>query len=96
MNEYRNASGQLTFDFAEIGCSRYAKVTRYVVSEFDLEPNSEFTNGLDERFQDFKKDGFVVGLEWDCWSGYIVVSQTPVSELMAREIARCIEDKFNS
>jgi len=96
MNEHRDASGRLTFDFFEIKSRKYSKITKFIVSKFELEPSGEFTNSLDALFQNFTKDGFVVGLEWDSWSGYIVTSKTPSSEPLTREIASCIEKEFDS
>lgn len=92
MQEIRNASDQLTFQFLDIDSVKYSKITKSIVNEFDLVAVGPRTNGLDERFQDFKKGEFNLGLEWDIWSGYIVVARTESSELFVREIAVYIQN----
>ncbi|WP_372763172.1 hypothetical protein [Pseudoalteromonas sp.] len=96
MNEHRDASGRLTFDFDEIPSGKYSKVTKAIVSEFSMEVAGVKTRGLDEVFQDFKKGNEVVGLEWDNWSGYIVNAKVKSAEPLVREIAGYIRAKFNS
>lgn len=96
MNEYRDASDRLTFDFNGIESGWYGKITKAIVSEFSLEPVGDKTRGLDEVFQDFKRGDEVVGLEWDNWSGYIVNAKTKFAEPLVREIAGYVSAKFNS
>jgi hypothetical protein len=96
MNEHRDNSDRLTIDFHEIEPGKYSKITKSVVAEFDLEPASAKTSGLDEVFQDFKKGSEVVSLEWDNWSGYIVNAKTKSAEPLVRKIAGYISAKFNS
>lgn len=96
MNEHRDASERLTFDFESIESGRYGKITKAIVSEFGLEPAGDKTRGLDEVFQEFKRGNEVVGLEWDNWSGYIVNAKTKSAEPLVREIADYISAKFNS
>lgn len=94
MNEYRDVSGRLTYNFIGIPSRHYSKITKTIVSEFGLEVESSKTTGLNEVFQDFKKDNKVVGLEWDSWSGYIVSAKEISTEPLAREIAGYIQHKF--
>lgn len=96
MNEHRDASERLTFNFNEIPSGRYSKVTKVVVTAFGLEVASSRTRGLDEIFQDFKKGNEVIGLEWDNWSGYIVNAKIKSAEPLAREIAGYVSAKFTS
>ncbi len=96
MNEHRDASGRLTFDFDKIPSGKYSKVTKGIVSEFSLEVADSKTSGLDEVFQDFKIGNEVVGLEWDNWSGYIVNAKTKTAEPLVRKIAGYISATFNS
>ena len=95
MNEDRDASERLTFDFLNIQINDYLKTTKEIVKEFNLEPVGELIHGLDETFQDYKLNNLLIGLEWDIWSGYIVVARTIESENLAREIATFIKIKFN-
>lgn len=96
MNEHRDASGRLTFDFDEIPSGKYSKVTKAIISEFSLEAASAKTSGLDEVFQDFKRDSDIIGLEWDNWSGYIVNAKNKTAEPLVREIAGYISATYNS
>jgi hypothetical protein len=58
------------------------------MTSFHLEPVgtlvSDFVNLV---FQDYRRGSQVVGLEWDNWSGFIVVAKTPESEPLVRAIA---------
>lgn len=38
MNEHRDASNRLTYDFNEIEAGLYSAVTKAVVADFELEP----------------------------------------------------------
>ncbi|WP_328185260.1 hypothetical protein [Marinobacter sp. OP 3.4] len=96
MSEHRDASDRLTFDFNSIQSRCYQEVTKAIVVEFGLEPAGGKVRGLDEVFQDFKRDNEVVSLEWDSWSGYIVNAKTKSAEPLVREIAGYVSTKFNS
>jgi hypothetical protein len=94
VNEHRDASNRLTFDFDRIEARSYSKVTKAVANQFNLEPANKLTQGLDEIFQDYKSGEFVVGLEWDNWSGYIVNAKNTKSEPLAKEIAIFINENY--
>ena len=96
MPEHRNHSGRLTFDFPGIPSAKYGSVTSSSVEKFALVPAGPKTDGLDEVFQDFKLDSAVVGLEWDNWSGYIVVAKSKNAEPLAKEIAAYVRAHFDS
>ncbi|MDH5389076.1 MAG: hypothetical protein OEY06_11595 [Gammaproteobacteria bacterium] len=94
MNEHRDASNRLTFDFDRIESRSYSKITKAVVSHFKLVPDNKLTEGLDEIFQDYKSGDSVVGLEWDNWSGYIVNAKNTKSEQLVKEIAAFINENY--
>lgn len=94
MQEYRNASQQLTIDFYDIDSLRYPAITKSVTRQFQLEPAGELIIGLDEMFQEFQQEDLRVGLEWDIWSGYIVVAKTESAEDLVREIGAFIQSRF--
>jgi hypothetical protein len=96
MNEYRDNSDMLTFDFHSIEACLYKKITSDVITLFNLEVFSKKIDGFDEVFQEFKNGNEVVGLEWDIWSGYIVNAKTKTAEPLVREIAGYINAKFYS
>lgn len=94
MHEYRNVSQGLTFDFYEIDSVKYPSITKAVAKQFQLEPVGELVIGPDELFQEYQREGLRVGLEWDIWSGYIVVANTEAAEDLTRDIATFIEARF--
>jgi len=96
MNEHKDNSNRLSFDFDKIEGASYRKITDAVVSKYCLEVASKKIAGFDEVFQDFKKGNEVVGLEWDNWSGYTVVAKSTSAESLAREIAGYINATYNS
>jgi len=94
MNEYRNSSEQLTYDFEHIKINNYFKVCKKIVKHFKLKESGQLVHGLDETFQEYKLGRFIIGLEWDIWSGYIVVAKNKQSEALVREIAEFINEAF--
>ena len=94
MNEHRDSSNRLTYDFSKIEIKHYLKVTKKIIQHFKLEESGQLVNGLDETFQDFKLGRFIVGLEWDIWSGYIVVAKNIESETLVKDIASYVNEVF--
>ena len=94
MDINRNASNQLSVDFDKIESKSYRKITKSVVKEFELEEENKLTNGLDERFQNFRLRNMVIGLEWDIWSGYTVVAQNTEAEPLVSEIGNYINENY--
>jgi hypothetical protein len=96
MNEHREASVRLTFDFDNIESGMYSKVTKAIVSKFNLEVAGTKKTGLDAVFQDFKCGNNLVGLEWGNWSGYIVNAKNKAAERLITEIANYVSVTFRS
>ena len=94
MNEHRDSSNRLTYDFSKLEIKDYLKVTNNIIKQFKLEKASELVHGLDETFQDFKLGRFLVGLECDIWSGYIVIAKNKESEALVKEIANYVNEAF--
>jgi hypothetical protein len=92
MFDERDCSGRLTFDFFQIESTLYVKLTKEIKESFNLHEASILVHGFDETFQDFKLDNKIVGLEWDIWSGYIVVAKNTEAEPLAEEIAIFIDN----
>lgn len=84
---HRDASNRLTFEIYKVESDRYPQLCRELATAFDLQPASELIVGLDEMFRDFSDGIHTVGLEWDIWSGFIVVAKDPESEQLVRQIA---------
>lgn len=94
MNEHRNASNQLTFDFDKISSWSYKKITKSVAKHFNLQPVGNPAVGLNEKFQEFKTGNLIVGLEWDNWSGYTIDAKNKEAEPLLREIAIYINENY--
>lgn len=96
MNEYRDFSDRLTFDFHQIESNKYSKITKSITTEFGLKPVGTKITSDDVIFQNFEKNTDIVGLEWDIWSGYIVNAKTTSAESLVREIANFLSTSFVS
>ena len=94
MFEYRNASNQLTFDFDKINSLRYKKITNSVIKYFNLQATGRLIIGIDEMLQDVSLDDLMIGLEWDNWAGYTIRAKNQEAELLLREIAQYINDRW--
>jgi hypothetical protein len=92
VNKSRDSSNRLTYDFNQISSSNYRKITDCVVKKFNLTPHSEFTQSLDEKFQDFIFSKSIVSLEWDIWLGYIVTAKNSEAEELVGNISSYISD----
>ena len=88
---YRDASNRLAFDVSNIGSEEYRRKCHEIAQKFDLVPLRGLVVGLDEMFRDYHRDNLVVGLEWDIWSGFIVVAKTSQAEALVEEIADFLE-----
>jgi len=83
-----DASGRLTFEMFNVPGASYAEICRELCDALKLTPVGDVVTDFGSTiFQDYRQDSKVVGLEWDNWSGFIVVAKTPDSEQLVREIA---------
>lgn len=85
---HRDASGRLTFEMFNIPGEAYSTICQEVATALQLEPMGTLvTDFASTLFQDYRRGSQVVGLEWDNWSGFIVVAKTPESEPLVEAIA---------
>jgi hypothetical protein len=82
----RDASDRLTFEVHSLNADQYARTCKRISREFSLQPATELVVGPDEMFRDYTDGTRTVGLEWDNWSGFIVVAKEPDSESLVRSI----------
>ncbi len=82
----RDASGRLTFEMFDVDSSDYPKYATRVVDVFDLSPTSELVIGLDQMFRDYTDGKTTVGLDWDIWSGFMIVAKSPSAEPLVRKL----------
>ena len=84
---HHDASNRLTYEVFDLDSSRYAMTCDRIVNKFGLSPAGELIVGLDEMFRDYADGPNVIGLEWDNWSGFIVVAKNADAETLVRSIA---------
>lgn len=90
-NPKRDASGRLTFEFFDVPANSYPNLCAKVIEQFGIVRNGELAIGPDAMFQDYSQNEFVIGLEWDIWSGFMVVAKNSQSEPLARQIAEYLQ-----
>jgi hypothetical protein len=65
----------------------YPAACRAAAEAFSLVPDSPPVIGPEQMFWDFRRDGQLVGFDWDVWMGFMVVAKTEAAEPLVREIA---------
>jgi hypothetical protein len=84
---YRDASGRLTFEMIRISAESYREACGGIAAAFQLaQDNAPVTNGWDIVFQDYRRGKQVIGLEWDNWTEFTIVSKTTSSDSLVEEI----------
>ena len=83
---YRDSSSRLCFEIHDADSLQYPELAATVASQFNLTPVGELIMGLDEMFRDYTDGSLRIGLDWDHWSGFIVVAKTPESEPLVESI----------
>lgn len=86
---HRDASGRLTFEMFNVPADSYRVICSEFAAAFHLEPFGRLTSDLlGLVFQEYRCGSQVVGLEWDNWSGFIVVAKAPESAPLVQAIAQ--------
>lgn len=89
---HRDASQRLTFEIYELSSDCSPSLCQKLSAAFHLQPVSELVIGLDEMFRDYSNGSQTVGLEWDVWSGFIIVAKTQESEELVRQLANYLSE----
>ncbi len=85
---YRDASGRLTFEIFNIPGESYSAICSDVAGALQLRRTGmPITDFLSFLSQDYRPGSEVVALEWDNWSGFIVVAKTPGAKPLVEAIA---------
>lgn len=77
---HRDASNRLSYEIFDLNSDAYAKVCTRIANNFELSPASELVIGLDQMFRDYSDGRNVIGLDWDNWSGFVVVAKNVEAE----------------
>ncbi len=88
---WQDASKRTVYSVPDCHDSWYRYLCNKISRHFGLVPAGELIIGLDEIFQDYKSGDKIVGLEWDIWSGFLVVAKDENAEHIVKEIAEYIE-----
>ena len=83
---HRDASNRLSFEIHDADPLQYPELAATVASQFNLTPVGDLIVGLDEMFHDYTDGSLCIGLDWDNWSGFIVVAKSPESESLVESI----------
>ena len=77
----RDASKRLNVSIPDITANNYNNFVKKIATVFNLKAHNKLMVGFDEIFQDY-----IIGLEWDIWCGFIIVSKNKNSEKLLNEI----------
>ena len=89
---HRDDSDRLCFEIHAVASLEYANMATAVAKRFELKPMGDLVVGLDEMFRDYTDRCSIVGLEWDIWSGFIVVAKTLESETLVNGIGEFLTE----
>ena len=83
---HRDASNRLCFEIHDADSLQYPEFAATIASHFNLAPIGDLAIGLDQMFRDYTDGSSRIGLDWDNWSGFIVVAKSPESESLVESI----------
>ena len=83
----RDASGRLSFELTHIAREEYPAICNALAARFRLELAAPEIDGLDCVIREYARNGRRVGLEWDNWSGFILVAMDACAEPLLWEMA---------
>lgn len=89
----RDSSNRFAFEMSDEPASTYKDWCNKIRNEFNAKPIGIKISTFDELFQDYKIGNVQIGIEWDNWSGLIVVEKSGDSEKLIRKIAEYIISK---
>ena len=76
----RDHSGRLTYEFADIESEVYPQYCDLIAQRFSLVATDQLVPGLDFIAWEFHLGDIRIGLDWDIWSGFIVVAKDADAE----------------
>ncbi len=88
---WRDASERLTYSVADH--NGYDDLKNEIVRKFHLRFHSDRVCGLDVVFQDFAYEDSIIGIEWDNWSGFMVVAVNAEAEELVKKIGKYLEER---
>jgi len=93
-NKFRDNSNRLTIVFSKIPSILYWWYKRKIIKKFQLSTVSDKIRGIDTIFQTFQsKNGDMINIEWDVWSGFSIVALNKESEKLVNDILSFMIEK---
>lgn len=90
---WRDHSGRLCYEIGNLPSDAYSAKKKEIVKKFGLIPFGITIAGLDEIFKTYIKGFSRIGIEWDIWSGLIIVAKNKRAESLIWDIGRYFEEK---
>jgi len=87
----RDASGRLAYEISNIPSDRYLEIREILVAKFKLIPFGFTINSLEDSWRTYIKGFRRLGIEWDDWSGFIIVAKNKRSEKLVYEMGQFLE-----
>ncbi|OUS08054.1 hypothetical protein A9Q81_00670 [Gammaproteobacteria bacterium 42_54_T18] len=94
VTESRDASDRYTVEIYDLPVWKYSWLKWRLSRIFRLKSRERTIISLDERFQQLGSDEGEVSIEWDIWSGFIVVSIDKYSENLVIKIRDYLKSKY--
>ena len=84
----RNSNHRLTIELFSISRKNYSFLSSLLEKNFNLVASDNLIDSFDEIFQTYTSTNkkYNINLEWDNWSGYIIVANDIESEKLINEI----------
>ena len=88
IEKIRNSNQRLTIELFDISSKNYSFLSLLIAKKFNLVPLGNLINNFDEIFQTYTDTNkkYRINLEWDNWSGYIIVAKDTENEKLINEI----------
>ncbi len=91
---YRDASDRLTVGLEVFPVWRYRWEAWRITRRYGLRKRGPYVKGLDERFQEFRKDWQLINIDWDVWSGFTVTAVNQQAEPLVADIGNYLKAKY--
>lgn len=92
---WRGANQHLIYSINKVEARQYHALCQLLAGAFHVRPVTKLIVGLDEIFQDYTDGTYTIGLEWDIWSGFMVVANSPDSEALVQKLAEYLAGRID-
>lgn len=92
---YKDASNRLSVAVEGMPSLVYRFVAWKIKKKFNLTKQGSLNQTLDEKFQKYEKDGALLSIDWDIWSGFVVTALNEKSKDLVTEIGKYLQQKYD-